>query len=574
MSPPLANSAVFTKGERVMRGLVAAALAVVVVTPAVEAQPIDLERALARPISPGAVALLVEHAHEPRARQRLIEALADERAGVRAAAARVVDASGMAQLVPDVTAALAKESDADAAIEMLRAVANLGDATGDSVLIEASRRLGLGNVAGPALAAGRGAPALDELDSFRVGKDPSFPLKDVLRLASRGNRDVLEPLVAKAFREEDVELWAAYLELARDTEARVSDGDLLFGLSSDTFRVETLWHLLLADVETPEVEPRVNELIGERNKATDVEDQFLRELMARKRGDKPRESREWIARRSSNEGTKLSGIRELPPKPVLALLTKDERRALSAQMTGDPEFLDEERKRAEKAASLGVPVAPRATTRATGTLRAVAGFPPGFAADLLEVTDCHPRSMVGIANASVRFSLDGRPEQATFAPASTAAPGAPADCLEASRALILNSLLEPRYLSNIANRDRLLVLLEPEFLSCLAESTPRLYLPSGTPGKKHKTEPPTKTGDVAPVYPESAKRERIQGMVILTAVITESGCVQGLSVLKSPDDRLSVVAIVAVSRWRYRPARIDGTPVPIVMTVSVNFDLK
>ncbi len=374
-----------------MRGLVAAALAVVVVAPAVEAQPIDLERALALPISPGAVALLVEGAHEPRARQRLVEALADERAEVRAAAARVVDASGTAQLVPDVTASLAKESDPDAAIEMLRAIANLGDVTGDSVLIEASRRLGLGNVAGPALAAGRGAPALEELDSFRAGKGPSFPLKDVLRLASRGNRDVLAPLVAKAFREGDVDLWAAYLELARDTEARVSDGDLLFGLSSDTFRVETLWHILLSDVQAPGVEARANELVAERETATDVEDQFLRELLARKRGDKPRESREWIARRSSNQGTKLSGIRELPPKPVLALLTKDERRALSAQMTGDPEFLDEERKRAEKAASLGVPVAPRATTGATGTLRAVARFPPGFAADLLEVTDCHPR---------------------------------------------------------------------------------------------------------------------------------------------------------------------------------------
>ncbi len=63
-------------------------------------------------------------------------------------------------------------------------------------------------------------------------------------------------------------------------------------------------------------------------------------------------------------------------------------------------------------------------------------------------------------------------------------------------------------------------------------------------------------------------------MVILDTVITRSGCVQGLSVLESPDDRLSVAAIVAVSRWRYRPARIDGTPVPIVMTVAVNFALK
>jgi protein TonB len=84
---------------------------------------------------------------------------------------------------------------------------------------------------------------------------------------------------------------------------------------------------------------------------------------------------------------------------------------------------------------------------------------------------------------------------------------------------------------------------------------------------------PKKIVDVAPVYPDIARRARIQGMVILEAVINEHGGVERLKVLRSVP-LLDSAAIDAVSAWRYTPTLLNGLPVSVLMTITINFTLQ
>ena len=84
---------------------------------------------------------------------------------------------------------------------------------------------------------------------------------------------------------------------------------------------------------------------------------------------------------------------------------------------------------------------------------------------------------------------------------------------------------------------------------------------------------PKKIRDVAPVYPNIAKTAKIQGVVILEAQISPQGRVEGVKVLRSIPT-LDEAAVEAVKQWVYTPTLIDGVPVSVVMTVTVNFLLR
>ena len=84
---------------------------------------------------------------------------------------------------------------------------------------------------------------------------------------------------------------------------------------------------------------------------------------------------------------------------------------------------------------------------------------------------------------------------------------------------------------------------------------------------------PTKIKHVPPVYPELAQQARIQGVVILEAVIGEDGAVREARVLR-PAPMLDEAALDAVLQWKYTPTLLNGQPVPVIMTVTVTFTLN
>jgi len=96
---------------------------------------------------------------------------------------------------------------------------------------------------------------------------------------------------------------------------------------------------------------------------------------------------------------------------------------------------------------------------------------------------------------------------------------------------------------------------------------PRVVRPGGD------VKPPRRATYVPPVYPPIAQAARVEGTVILEAVIDEAGSVTDVKVLKSVP-LLDDAARQAVAKWRYSPTTLNGVPVSVIMTVTVTFALK
>ena len=79
--------------------------------------------------------------------------------------------------------------------------------------------------------------------------------------------------------------------------------------------------------------------------------------------------------------------------------------------------------------------------------------------------------------------------------------------------------------------------------------------------------------DVPPQYPSEAGRTRIEGTVILMAVIGKDGTVKDVRV-ESGLPILAQAAIDAVKQWRYKPYLIDGEPVEVDSRITINFTLS
>jgi protein TonB len=78
---------------------------------------------------------------------------------------------------------------------------------------------------------------------------------------------------------------------------------------------------------------------------------------------------------------------------------------------------------------------------------------------------------------------------------------------------------------------------------------------------------------VPPTYPAAAKDANIQGVVILEIVIDSDGSVKEGRVLRSIP-LLDQAALEAVSQWTYQPTLLNGVPVEVIVTVTVNFTLS
>ena len=80
------------------------------------------------------------------------------------------------------------------------------------------------------------------------------------------------------------------------------------------------------------------------------------------------------------------------------------------------------------------------------------------------------------------------------------------------------------------------------------------------------------THKIEPDYPELALAARIQGQVLLKAIVSKDGSIQELEVV-SGNPMLAPVALKAVQLWRYRPFRLNGEPVEVETNVTVIFQI-
>ncbi len=77
---------------------------------------------------------------------------------------------------------------------------------------------------------------------------------------------------------------------------------------------------------------------------------------------------------------------------------------------------------------------------------------------------------------------------------------------------------------------------------------------------------------VNPVYPKTARKKHIQGVVIMSATIDKNGDIANLVVI-SGDPTLAKAATDAVQQWKYRPYLLQGRPVEVETQIQVNFTL-
>lgn len=85
---------------------------------------------------------------------------------------------------------------------------------------------------------------------------------------------------------------------------------------------------------------------------------------------------------------------------------------------------------------------------------------------------------------------------------------------------------------------------------------------------------PKKISGPNPLYPEAARRARIQGVVVLECTIGKDGIVNDIKVLRGLPLGLTEAAVEAVNKWRFQPSTLNGKPVEVLYILTVRFNLQ
>jgi TonB family protein len=132
---------------------------------------------------------------------------------------------------------------------------------------------------------------------------------------------------------------------------------------------------------------------------------------------------------------------------------------------------------------------------------------------------------------------------------------------------------------------------EPEPIRIVEEVQPDLDIPVddavfGIPDAPPSAEPegpimvggdvkaPEKVSAPNPQYTEIARKARIQGVVIVQAIIDKEGNVTNVKVLKGLPMGLEEAAVEAIKSWKFKPATLNGKPVTVYYNLTVNFKLQ
>lgn len=86
--------------------------------------------------------------------------------------------------------------------------------------------------------------------------------------------------------------------------------------------------------------------------------------------------------------------------------------------------------------------------------------------------------------------------------------------------------------------------------------------------------PPEKLSAPQPLYNEIARQARVQGVVIVQAIIDKEGNVTNVKILKGLPFGLDQSAADAIKKWRFKAATLNGKPVAVYYNLTVNFTLQ
>ena len=86
-----------------------------------------------------------------------------------------------------------------------------------------------------------------------------------------------------------------------------------------------------------------------------------------------------------------------------------------------------------------------------------------------------------------------------------------------------------------------------------------------------KSEPPVPVRTVAPDYPDELRRDGVSGVVTVKCTIDEQGNVVEPSIEKSSNGAFEKPALAALKKWKFKPAKQDGAPVPTKVSIPIKF---
>jgi len=108
----------------------------------------------------------------------------------------------------------------------------------------------------------------------------------------------------------------------------------------------------------------------------------------------------------------------------------------------------------------------------------------------------------------------------------------------------------------------------------IPEGPPPSAEPTGPIEVGGNVRPPEKISYPQPAYTEIARKARIQGVVIVQAIIDKQGNVTNVKVLKGLPMGLEEAAVEAIKTWKFKPATLNGKPVAVYYNLTVNFKLQ
>jgi TonB family protein len=552
------------------------------------AEEFDWKKTLEAPLSPGTMAALVEHPDEASVQDRWRAGLNDANPDVRTAAARAVYAAGARSLLPTLKDALAHEEDPAAAGEEIRAIVAVGSAADDAVVMDAARRLPpLRVMTWIHLGLARGLDALAYLPAARDMDTESQDRRALVRAATHGGREGINAAAEVALRENDGEAWFVIWE-GTSMGGRLEDRFILQSVSapSPRIRATTYWYLALLVGNGVKLPSALAKAIASCPEAAlDAKkppvDAAVREallaygLLRRAGGGKRHEDVEWA--RGVPKGDNPWPFPG-PIKPMAVWFSPDERRALMAagHLGPEPEHI---------IAAAWRPARFAGSSSGRRTLR-IDEFPRGYVSGLAGLTGCRDASL----SANVTYDREGRPQTVAVLDADALATGC-----RTTAAVLFASHPFSRFMS--ANDVRgtqaepgtataSIAFLDAASLAWDEKRegprpgagpggvvAPGVIGPDGAVHVGGTIKEPKKLKNVVPLYPRKARDARVTGRVIIEALIDPDGHVSDTRVL-SGIPLLDQAAVDAVRQWVYTPTLLNGKAVPVIMTVTVTFDLR
>jgi len=517
--------------------------------------------ALARSISPGSVALLVPYASQPAVVERLKQALADPRPEVRAVAARIAFTTRHQALAPALAAALEKEQNPVAGAEIVRALALIRGAAADAAVRAALTRFDSRATLAWAETLVRVRPAdlwpqLADLPNATVlGHllfDNAVAQPDAASVAfanvraTPGLQPALVAILVQARISRKLPPWPI-VAAGLDTPGPPRQAAALLVLT-----------LQLKDVALPpEAAATLHDLPASPDLAWMP---VLAELV--RRGTEPKTPpRPLVAQIERIDAA--TAPKDLGYDPITAYFDKAE--AAAFRRVAGPGWEQPEQPKS-LAPNPVKPSSPAQTAPAVEPPKTVTRLARAMSVDMMRdlvtLLECSP-SPGQVARIDVQYKPTGQVRSVSRILEGSSG------CLQLA-SIVAALEVAPGHEPVTADRvDRLIVGLRPADLAC-ERYPPALEPPPTRPGA-HITVP-KKTRNIAPVYPDEAIQKRIQGVVVVEADITTSGCVAEAR-HRPENPGLDDAAVAAVSVWEYETARLEGKKVPVIMTVTVNFTL-